>query len=81
MPLYSYICENGHTIEVKKTALARHPEKCPECGGKLERNWKKDKPAVHYRGSGFTSTDKALDTPVPGYDVDEFSGQPIKPPA
>ena len=56
MPIYEYRCPNGHTFERFQSMTAPAPEKCDVCGAS---------PieivlfpvAVHYKGSGFYSTD------------------------
>ena len=56
MPLYDYKCQKcGHRFE--KIQLFSDPEikKCPECGGKVEKQL--TAPAVHFKGSGFYGTD------------------------
>jgi len=39
---------------------ADHPEACPTCG-KSNLYQKLHPPAIHFRGSGFYSTDKVID--------------------
>jgi putative FmdB family regulatory protein len=57
MPIYEYRCENGHTFEVIQ-AMADDPvEACEECGAPVERVF--HPVAVHFKGSGFYSTDYA----------------------
>jgi putative FmdB family regulatory protein len=56
MPIYEYRCPNGHTFERFQSMTAPAPENCDICG---------DAPlelvlypvAIHYKGSGFYSTD------------------------
>jgi putative FmdB family regulatory protein len=56
MPLYEYKCPNGHLLEVFHGMNEPSPQKCEVCG---------ESPmvrvlhpvAVHYKGSGFYSTD------------------------
>jgi len=56
MPIYEYRCPDGHTFERFQSMTAPAPEKCDVCGAS---------PieivlfpvAVHYKGSGFYSTD------------------------
>jgi putative FmdB family regulatory protein len=56
---YEYECsECGTTLTVYRSIHDIAPDyTCPssECGATLRRNW--DTPAVHFRGSGFYSTD------------------------
>ena len=56
MPLYEYKCPNGHLSEVFHGMTEPRPEKCPVCGeGPLQTVL--HPVAVHYKGSGFYSTD------------------------
>jgi putative FmdB family regulatory protein len=56
MPLYEYKCPNGHLFEVIHGMTEPSPETCEVCGaGPLQRVL--HPVAVHYKGSGFYSTD------------------------
>jgi putative FmdB family regulatory protein len=56
VPTYEYRCPNGHLFEVFKSINAPAPEVCPTCGeGPLEVVL--HPVAVHFKGSGFYSTD------------------------
>jgi putative FmdB family regulatory protein len=56
MPTYEYRCPNGHLFEVFKSMSAPAPETCPVCGeGPVEVVL--HPVAVHFKGSGFYSTD------------------------
>ncbi len=56
MPLYEYKCPNGHLFEVIHGMTEPSPQKCEVCGeSPLERVL--HPVAVHYKGSGFYSTD------------------------
>ena len=56
MPTYEYRCPNGHLFEVFKSITAPAPEVCSVCGeGPLEVVL--HPVAVHFKGSGFYSTD------------------------
>jgi putative FmdB family regulatory protein len=56
VPTYEYRCPNGHLFEVFKSITAPAPETCPECGeGPVEVVL--HPVAVHFKGSGFYSTD------------------------
>jgi len=56
VPIYEYRCPNGHTFERFQSMTAPAPEACDECGAS---------PvelvlfpiAIHYKGSGFYTTD------------------------
>ena len=56
MPIYEYRCPNGHTFERFQSMTAPAPEKCDVCGAApLELVLYPI--AIHYKGSGFYSTD------------------------
>ena len=56
MPIYEYKCPNGHLFEVFHGMTEPSPEVCEICGeGPLQRVL--HPVAVHYKGSGFYSTD------------------------
>ena len=56
MPIYEYRCPNGHVFEVFQRMDDPQPETCETCGaGPLERVL--FPVAVHFKGSGFYSTD------------------------
>ena len=56
MPIYEYRCPNGHTFERFQSMTAPPPEKCEVCGAApLELVLYPI--AIHYKGSGFYSTD------------------------
>jgi putative FmdB family regulatory protein len=56
MPIYEYKCPNGHLFEVFHGMTENGPSSCPVCGAApLQRVL--HPVAVHYKGSGFYSTD------------------------
>jgi putative FmdB family regulatory protein len=56
MPIYEYKCPNGHLFEVFHGMTEPSPAVCEVCGeGPLQRVL--HPVAVHYKGSGFYSTD------------------------
>jgi len=56
MPIYEYRCPNGHVFELFQRMTDPQPEECQLCGeGPVERVLYPV--AVHYKGSGFYSTD------------------------
>jgi putative FmdB family regulatory protein len=56
MPIYEYRCPNGHTFERFQSMTAPAPEICDVCGAApLELVLYPI--AIHYKGSGFYSTD------------------------
>ena len=57
MPIYEYRCRNGHTIEVTQSMSDDPVTTCEECGAPVERVYHPI--AVHFKGSGFYTTDYA----------------------
>ena len=57
MPIYEYRCLNGHTFEVIQSMSDDPVETCEICGAPVERVF--HPVAVHFKGSGFYSTDYA----------------------
>ena len=56
MPIYEYKCPNGHIFETFHGISEPSPEACTVCGeGPLTRVL--HPVAVHFKGSGFYSTD------------------------
>jgi len=56
VPIYEYRCPNGHTFEVFQRMSDPPPEACEECGASpIEKVLFPI--AVHFKGSGFYSTD------------------------
>ncbi|MBA2424876.1 MAG: zinc ribbon domain-containing protein [Actinobacteria bacterium] len=56
MPIYEYRCPNGHTFEVFQKMAEAPIELCVTCGkGPVEKIL--FPVAVHFKGSGFYSTD------------------------
>ena len=56
MPTYEYKCPNGHVFEIFKRIAEPAPEACPTCGASPVETVLYPVP-VHFRGSGFYSTD------------------------
>ena len=56
MPTYEYRCPNGHLFERFQSMTAPGPERCDVCGA-APVELVLYPVAVHYRGSGFYSTD------------------------
>lgn len=56
MPTYEYKCPNGHVFEIFKRIAEPAPEKCPVCDASPVETVLYPVP-VHFRGSGFYSTD------------------------
>jgi putative FmdB family regulatory protein len=55
MPTYEYRCTKGHTFEALQKMTDAPLKKCEVCGAKVERVL--FPPTIHYKGTGFYSTD------------------------
>ena len=55
MPIYEYRCENGHSFEVLQSMSDDPVTECETCGAPVQRVL--HSPAVHFKGSGFYTTD------------------------
>jgi putative FmdB family regulatory protein len=56
MPIYEYRCPNGHTFELFQRMTDAPPEVCEICGeGPVTKVLYPA--AIHFKGSGFYSTD------------------------
>ncbi len=55
MPIYEYRCRNGHNFEVLQSMSDDPVTECEVCGAPVERVF--HPVAVHFKGSGFYSTD------------------------
>jgi putative FmdB family regulatory protein len=55
MPTYEYRCENGHLFEVFQSMSDDPVTTCEVCGAPVVRVL--FAPAVHFKGSGFYTTD------------------------
>ena len=84
MPIYEYRCPNGHTFELFQRMSDAPAETCVECGeGPVEKLL--FPVAVHFKGSGFYSTDygraaRKKDAPADGdKPADKGDSKPDKP--
>jgi putative FmdB family regulatory protein len=57
VPTYDYRCKNGHTFEVFQKMTDDPVTECETCGAPVERVFHPI--AVHFKGSGFYTTDYA----------------------
>lgn len=57
MPTYEYRCDNDHTFEVMQPMSEDALDECTICGAPARRIL--FAPAVHFKGSGFYTTDYA----------------------
>jgi putative FmdB family regulatory protein len=71
MPIYEYRCSNGHTFEVIQRMADDPVESCEECDAPVERVF--HPVAVHFKGSGFYTTDYARQGSDPGSGEDKAS--------
>ena len=55
MPTYEYRCDNGHTFEVMQRMSDDPLTECTVCGAPVQRVF--HPVAVHFKGSGFYTTD------------------------
>jgi putative FmdB family regulatory protein len=55
MPIYEYRCERGHTFEVMQRMTDDPLTSCSTCSAPVQRVF--HPVAVHFKGSGFYSTD------------------------
>jgi putative FmdB family regulatory protein len=55
MPVYEYRCENGHTFEAMQRMTDEPLTSCSTCDAPVQRVF--HPVAVHFKGSGFYSTD------------------------
>ena len=65
MPIYEYRCPEGHTFERFQSMSAPPPEKCDVCGASPVEVVLFPV-AIHYKGSGFYSTDYGKGKPKEG---------------
>ncbi len=57
MPIYEYKCDNGHSFEAMQSMAEDALDSCTVCGAPARRVL--HAPAVHFKGSGFYTTDYA----------------------
>ena len=57
MPIYEYRCDNDHTFEAFQSMADDALDSCEVCGAPARRVL--SAPAVHFKGSGFYTTDYA----------------------
>jgi putative FmdB family regulatory protein len=55
MPIYEYLCENGHRFEALQRMSDDALTTCEVCGAPVQRVL--HPVAVHFKGSGFYTTD------------------------
>lgn len=57
MPLYDYICTNGHITEVMHGVNDPGPAKCERCGAEMRKLL--STPAIVFKGSGWAKKDRS----------------------
>ena len=72
MPIYEYRCENGHDFEVFQSMSDDPVTECEVCGAPVERVF--HPVAVHFKGSGFYTTDYAKKKAPAGGNSDSGAG-------
>ena len=78
MPIYEYRCPNGHLFELFQRMGEPPPDACEVCGeGPVERVLYPV--AVHFKGSGFYSTDYGRGGRKQSKDGDEPEKKADKP--
>ncbi len=55
MPIYEYRCERGHLFDAIQRMVEEPLTSCTTCSAPVQRVF--HAPAVHFKGSGFYSTD------------------------
>jgi putative FmdB family regulatory protein len=74
VPIYEYRCPNGHTFEVFQRMTDPPSETCVTCGaGPVEKLL--FPVAVHFKGSGFYSTDYGRGNRKPGAREGDSAGE------
>ena len=75
MPIYEYRCPNGHTFEVFQRMADPPIDACTVCGsGPVEKLL--FPVAVHFKGSGFYSTDYGRSSRKPAREGDAGGDKP-----
>ena len=72
MPLYEYRCEKGHTFEVMQRMSDDPVAECEVCGAAVQRVF--HPVAVHFKGSGFYTTDYGRKKVGAGASSDDSGG-------
>ena len=62
MPIYEYRCENGHEFDIFQRMTDDALTTCQVCSGSAQRVL--SAPAVHFKGSGFYTTDYGKKKPT-----------------
>jgi putative FmdB family regulatory protein len=57
VPIYDYVCANGHTTEVIHGVNDPGPANCPVCGAPLRKAL--SAPTIHFKGSGWAKKERS----------------------
>jgi putative FmdB family regulatory protein len=76
MPIYEYKCENGHLFEVVQRMSEDPVTVCEQCGAPVERVFHPI--AVHFKGSGFYTTDYGSGKAAAGSSSDDSGSSDSK---
>jgi putative FmdB family regulatory protein len=79
LPTYEYRCKNGHQFEVMQRMSDDPVTVCEVCGAPVERVF--HPVAVHFKGSGFYSTDYGRNRGGGGSDASGSKDESKKEPA
>jgi putative FmdB family regulatory protein len=71
MPIYEYRCDNGHTFEVMQRMTDDPLTSCSTCEAPVQRVF--HPVAVHFKGSGFYTTDYGKKKPAAASSSSEAS--------
>jgi putative FmdB family regulatory protein len=56
LPLYEYVCANGHRVEVMHGLYETGPTECPTCGAPMRKAFVA--PTIVFKGSGWAKMDR-----------------------
>jgi putative FmdB family regulatory protein len=73
LPIYEYRCTNGHTFEVMQSMSDDPVATCQVCGAPVERVF--HPVAVHFKGSGFYTTDYGRKRAAASADSSDSKGE------
>jgi putative FmdB family regulatory protein len=57
VPIYDYVCSNGHVTEVIHGVYAAGPTECPVCGEPLRKAM--SAPTIVFKGSGWAKKERS----------------------
>jgi putative FmdB family regulatory protein len=74
VPIYDYVCANGHTTEVIHGVNDNGPANCPVCGAPLRKAL--SAPTIHFKGSGWAKKERSAKPAATKSSDGEKSGPP-----